>query len=159
TLQVHSAADLWLVHADAGQINQVLMNLCLNARDAMPDGGLLQLEAENVTLSEAEVARSADARPGEFVRLRVRDTGHRRPPEGLRHVFEPFFTTKEMGKGTGLGLATVFGVVGQHRGWVECISAVNQGTVFDVYLPRGESVGAPAMPPPAASAPGGTETI
>jgi PAS domain S-box-containing protein len=136
TLEERSTPDVWMVRADPGQINQVLMNLCLNARDAMPEGGLLLLEAANAVLVEGQTPLSAEARPGEFVRLRVRDTGQGIPPEVLPHLFEPFFTTKEVGKGTGLGLATVYGIVGQHQGWVECTSAVNQGSCFDVYLPR-----------------------
>ena len=130
------ADDLWPVEADAGQINQVLMNLCLNARDAMPDGGRLELETANVRSTRRRREARPDRRPGEFVRLRVRDNGHGIPPDVLPRIFEPFFTTKEVGKGTGLGLAVVFGIVQQHRGWIECTSAVGQGTCFDVYLPR-----------------------
>ena len=130
------AGDLGLVEADSGQINQVLMNLCLNARDAMPNGGRLELETLNVTVEEAEARGSPDKRPGDFVRVRVRDGGHGIPPEILPRIFDPFFTTKEVGKGTGLGLSVVFGIVKQHRGWIECRSTVGAGTCFDVYLPR-----------------------
>src|SRR5260370_19937270 len=112
------------------------MNLCLNGRDAMPEGGRLLLETENVTLDEVEVRRQVEARPGEFVLLRVQDSRHGIPPEIRPHIFEPFFTTKQPGKGTGLGLAMVFGIVKQHHGWIECYSEVNQGTRFDIFLPR-----------------------
>jgi PAS domain S-box-containing protein len=136
TLVVNKAPDPWLVQADPGQINQVLMNLCLNARDAMPNGGYLVLETENLVLGEDAVRLHLEARPGEFVRLSVSDTGEGIPPNILPHIFEPFFTTKAPGKGTGLGLAMVFGIVNQHHGWIECASRVNGGTCFDIYLPR-----------------------
>jgi PAS domain S-box-containing protein len=126
----------WMVQADPGQMNQVLMNLCLNARDAMPEGGRLFLETGNVVLDEDTVRLQLEARTGEFVRLRVRDTGHGIPPDVLPRIFEPFFTTKDPGKGTGLGLAMVFGIVKQHLGWIDCASTVSEGTRFDIYLPR-----------------------
>jgi CheY-like chemotaxis protein len=135
-LHLHAAPDLWLVHADPGQITQVLMNLCLNACDAMTDGGDLTLELANVTLDHEQVRATLDARPGEFVRLIVRDTGHGIPEDILPRVFDPFFTTKETGKGTGLGLAMVFGIIKQHQGWIECESQLGEGTTFTVYLPR-----------------------
>src|SRR5207237_8719457 len=113
-----------------------LMKLCLNARDAMPEGGRLLLEAEEVTVGEEQLRLQARARPGRFVRLRVSDTGHGIPSEILPRIFEPFFTTKESGKGTGLGLAMVFGIVKQHQGWIDCASKVDEGTCFDIYLPR-----------------------
>ena len=135
-IAVHYADDLWRAEADADQIHQVLMNLCLNARDAMPDGGRLEIETANRAVAEAEVRGQADRRPGDFVRLRVRDQGHGIPPDVLPRIYEPFFTTKEVGKGTGLGLSVVFGIVKQHRGWIECSSDVGRGACFDVYLPR-----------------------
>ena len=135
-LQTRPAADLWPVEADPGQINQVLMNLCLNARDAMPEGGTLLLETENVVLPADIVRRCLDARTGEVARLRVKDTGAGIPPDVLPKIFEPFFTTKEPGKGTGLGLAMVFGIMKQHQGWIECNSEVGAGTSFDLYFPR-----------------------
>jgi two-component system cell cycle sensor histidine kinase/response regulator CckA len=135
-LDILAAPDLWLVQADSSQISQILMNLCINARDAMPGGGALRLETENIVLDE-EFARShLDASAGELVRLRVQDTGAGIPPEILPRIFEPFFTTKEPGKGTGLGLAMVFGIVKQHGGWIDCNSKVGEGTRFDIYLPR-----------------------
>jgi PAS domain S-box-containing protein len=121
--------DLWPVRADSTQIHQVLLNFCLNARDAMPNGGKLVLEVDNVTLEE-------DARrPGKFVRLAVSDTGHGIPAEIKASIFDPFFTTKEQGKGTGLGLSIVFGIVSQHKGWIDCTSEPGQGTCFTVFLP------------------------
>jgi PAS domain S-box-containing protein len=158
TLEVRSTPDLWPIRADPGQINQVLMNLCLNARDAMPEGGQMLLDAENIVLQE-QAQQSAEARPGEFVRLRVRDTGQGISPEVLPHLFEPFFTTKEAGKGTGLGLATVYGIVGRHQGWIECSSTVHQGACFDVYLPRLSLTAVPRPTAPPAPALCGTETI
>jgi PAS domain S-box-containing protein len=160
TVEVRPGPDLWRVRADANQVNQVLLNLCLNARDAMPEGGHLLLETQNVTLDADAARRHVDAAVGEFVRLRVRDTGHGIPEEIRARIFEPFFTTKGPGQGTGLGLAMVFGIVKQHQGWVECASTVGQATTFDVYLPRCADE-LPAPPAPAAS-PGqttGTETI
>ncbi|HVS37224.1 MAG TPA: ATP-binding protein [Gemmataceae bacterium] len=130
--------DLWQTEADGSQIHQVLMNLCLNARDAMPDGGRLEIETANVTVSAAEAQGQADRRPGAFVWLRVRDQGHGIPPEVLPRIYDPFFTTKEVGKGTGLGLAVVFGIVKQHHGWIECQTEMDRGTCFHVYLPRQE---------------------
>jgi PAS domain S-box-containing protein len=155
TVEVPGAAELWPVRADAGEINQVLLNLCLNARDAMPDGGRLLLETANVVLGEEEAARmDADARAGEFVRLRVRDSGHGIPADVLPRIFEPYFTTKEVGKGTGLGLAMVFGIVKQHQGWIACSSTPGQGTTFEIHLPRlAEALAAPPAlePTPAGS--------
>jgi PAS domain S-box-containing protein len=130
---------LWPGHADPAQLGQVVMNLVLNARDAMPGGGRITVETANVTLGEEEARlRAEEAPPGgrEFVVLRVSDTGEGMTPEVLARVFEPFFTTKEAGAGTGLGLAVVHGIVRQHRGWVECSSRPGEGACFSVYLPR-----------------------
>ncbi len=128
------ADDARRIEADAGQVNQVLMNLCLNARDAMPQGRLT-LETANVAVGVLEARGSSERRPGAFVRLRVRDEGLGIPPEILPRIYEPFFTTKEVGKGTGLGLSVVFGIVKQHRGWIECFSKMGEGTCFEVYWP------------------------
>jgi signal transduction histidine kinase/CheY-like chemotaxis protein len=158
-VEVRGAPDLWTVQANPGQINQVVMNLCLNARDAMPEGGHLLLETENVVVGEAQARLSKDSRPGEFARLRVCDTGHGIPAEVLLRIFEPYFTTKEAGKGTGLGLATVYSIVQQHQGWIACSSEAGRGACFDVYLPR--SNGGPAVTgaAPPLAAPLGSETI
>ena len=128
--------NLWPVEADRGQLENALVNLCLNARDAMPDGGKLLIETANVMLSEAEPARSTDAVPGAYVRLTVRDTGSGIPAEALPHVFEPFFTTKEVGKGTGLGLSMVQGFIIQSRGHIEIESEAGRGTTVTIHLPR-----------------------
>jgi PAS domain S-box-containing protein len=124
-----------LVLADAALVNQALLNLCLNARDAMPDGGSLTIRATTVLVSEAEAARHPDGRSGAFVRLSVADTGHGMTPEVRARIFEPFFTTKPVGQGTGLGLPMIHGIVQQHSGWVECETAPGRGTRFDLYLP------------------------
>jgi PAS domain S-box-containing protein len=159
TVEVHRAPDLSPVLADMGRINQVLMNLCLNARDAMPDGGRLTLETANVTVGQAHVRRHMDARIGQFVRLRVRDTGHGIPVDVRPRIFEPFFTTKPPGQGTGLGLAMVFGIVQQHKGWVECISEPGQGTDFEIYLPCSHEAPVPTVPVAPSAPARGTETI
>jgi two-component system cell cycle sensor histidine kinase/response regulator CckA len=125
-----------LVHADPGMIDQVLMNLSVNARDAMPEGGRLIIETSEAELDELAVAQTLHARPGSFVCLSVTDSGSGIAPEILPKIFEPFFTTKGVGKGTGLGLATVFGIVQQHQGWVNVYSEVGHGTTFRIYLPR-----------------------
>jgi DNA-binding response OmpR family regulator len=135
-IDAQPAPGLWTVQADPGQLAEMLWNLCFNAREAMPDGGQLHLQTANIRLTEEDCQARPQARPGEFVRLSVRDTGRGIAPEVQARMFEPFFTTKEVGKASGLGLALVFGIVAQHHGWVECYSAVGQGTTFDIYLPR-----------------------
>ncbi len=135
-VQFKFAMETLFVNADAGMLDQVLMNLVVNARDAMPGGGKVIIETSGMEFDELSVANSPQARTGSFVCLCVSDTGTGIPPEILPKIFEPFFTTKEVGKGTGLGLATVFGIVQQHQGWVNVYSEVGQGTVFRIYLPR-----------------------
>jgi PAS domain S-box-containing protein len=127
--------DLWTVSADATQLHQVLMNLCVNARDAMPNGGTLSLSLENKFVDAAYTRRNLEARTGPYVLIAVSDTGMGIPPELLERIFDPFFTTKEVGKGTGLGLSTVLGIVKNHGGFVKVYSEVGQGTQFKVYLP------------------------
>jgi two-component system cell cycle sensor histidine kinase/response regulator CckA len=130
------APNLWTIRANPEQLKEVVMNLCFNSRDAMPNGGQLLLETENVVVQEVSASANGRARPGEFVCLRVADTGQGIPAEIRSRIFEPFFTTKGPGKGTGLGLALVHAVVEQYKGWIECHSEVGQGTRFDIYLPR-----------------------
>lgn len=153
------AEDLWPAQADPGMINQVLMNLALNARDAMPKGGELRVRTSNFVPDDEYLRLHLEARPGAFVRLTVADTGTGMPPEVRQRIFEPFFTTKEVGKGTGLGLAMVFGIVKQHHGWIVCDSEVGRGTVFDIFLPRAQADVAVPLPPPVPTAPTGHETI
>jgi len=133
------AEGLHRTNADGGQMQQLVMNLVVNAQDAMPDGGQLTVSTDNVVLTEADMGRFFDERgagPGEFARLTVTDTGAGMSPEVQKRVFEPFFTTKERGKGTGLGLSTVYGITKQHEGYIEVASALGEGTSFHVYLPR-----------------------
>jgi two-component system, cell cycle sensor histidine kinase and response regulator CckA len=136
------APDLWAVSADATQIHQVLMNLCVNARDAMPQGGEISIRAENATLDQNYARMHIEARPGRYVILTVADTGVGIPPETLSRIFEPFFTTKEVGKGTGLGLSTALTIVRSHGGFINVYSEPRRGTQFAVYLPALDSVAA-----------------
>ncbi len=135
-LSVVLAPNLGFVRADPGQLAQVVMNLAVNARDAMPSGGRLAIETSNVVLDESYVRDRPDAQLGPHVRLSVSDTGDGMSPTTLSHIFEPFFTTKEPGKGTGLGLAVVFGVVKESGGSVAVQSEPGRGSTFDIYLPR-----------------------
>jgi len=124
-----------LIEGDVTQLHQVLLNLAVNARDAMPEGGVLTLEARRVQLDEAAARQATDVRPGEFVRLSVKDSGTGIPPEVLERIFEPFFTTKPRGKGTGLGLSSAYGIVRSHGGFIEVHSEVGVGTEFGVLVP------------------------
>jgi two-component system cell cycle sensor histidine kinase/response regulator CckA len=135
-VQFKFAMQPLFIHADAGMMDQVLMNLAVNSRDAMTKGGQLVIETSTVEFDESDAAKSAQIRQGKFICLSVRDTGTGIPPENLARIFEPFFTTKEVGNGSGLGLATIFGIVQQHNGWVNVHSEVGKGTTFDVYFPR-----------------------
>ncbi|MFO1478459.1 MAG: response regulator [Verrucomicrobiota bacterium] len=149
-----------LINADKGMIEQVVMNLCINARDAMPRGGRLVIATKLVEITAADAAKNRDARAGTFVRLSVSDTGSGMDAATLGRIFEPFFTTKPAGKGTGLGLATVFGIVKQHKGWIQVQSAVDEGSTFWIYLPATQKTQAQPLPPtPAPVQSGGHETI
>ena len=160
-LRFHGRSVLPRVKADIGMMEQVLMNLAVNARDAMPGGGHLTIATDSVDVDEAHTREHPDARAGRFVCLAVTDTGCGMDKATLQRIFEPFFTTKEVGKGTGLGLATVYGIVQQHRGWIEVDSVVGEGTSFRVLLPAIEGSGDTEVSDvePPAPPPGGTETI
>jgi len=158
-LQLNLAQCLPMIHADAGMLDQVLVNLVVNSRDAMPEGGEIKISTQAIEFSPDQLLARPEARPGRFVCLSVTDTGTGIPPEFLQRIFEPFFTTKERNKGTGLGLSITFGIVKQHKGWIEVTSTVGKGTTFQIFLPSDNSI-TPApvlkneMPPG-----GGTELI
>lgn len=159
-MKADCAGNLPAVYADRGMIEQVIMNLAVNARDAMPKGGQLNLSTAIREVNAAQVQQHPESRPGHFVCLSVADTGNGIPPELLPHIFEPFFTTKQVGKGTGLGLATVYGIVKQHEGWIEVESCPGQGTTFRIFLPvsdRKTAIVVTKLTAPAAC--GGSETI
>jgi CheY-like chemotaxis protein len=151
---------LWVVEADPAQVEQVLMNLAINARDAMPEQGKLTIQTDNVALNESFCRMFPDCAAGNYVLLKVTDTGRGMDTETLEHIFEPFFTTKEVGKGTGLGLATVYGIVRKHKGIVLCESQPGKGATFLVYLPAGKSLaGASEIIVENAPSPRGSERI
>jgi signal transduction histidine kinase/CheY-like chemotaxis protein/HAMP domain-containing protein len=160
-LEFQPAVENSFVLGDCGMIEQVVMNLSLNARDAMPRGGRLTIGIETVDLDAIFIETHPQAHAGHFVRLRVTDNGTGMDSATLSRIFEPFFTTKDIGKGTGLGLATVYGIVKQHEGWVEVNSEPGKGSTFDVFLPASDKVPAFAEEDAASAGPvvGGSETI
>jgi two-component system cell cycle sensor histidine kinase/response regulator CckA len=159
-IQINLHPSALITYADAGMLDQALMNLAVNARDAMPKGGRLIIETAQRVITPDETRVLSDIVPGRYVCLRVSDNGCGIPPETLPRIFEPFFTTKDPGKGTGLGLATVFGIVKQHRGLIRVYSEVNNGTIFQIFLPASD-VSSESLEREAAKLKprGGTETI
>jgi two-component system, cell cycle sensor histidine kinase and response regulator CckA len=151
-------APLW-VEADPSMIEQVIMNLCVNARDAMPDGGSLSIETGIVEIDAATSALNPEARAGRMARIDISDTGHGMDATTLKRLFEPFFTTKDVGKGTGLGLATAYGIIRQHRGWITVESEAGKGSTFHVFIPALADSFVPAADAPTADTLGGAESI
>ncbi len=159
-LNLDLAPELSSVQADISRLEQILLNLAINARDAMPAGGKLMIETADFSASSKFCESHPQVFPGDYVLLQVSDTGQGMPPQVMEHIFDPFYTTKPHGKGTGLGLTTIYGIVRQFGGHIQCYSEVNRGTTFKIFLPR--AVGrqpAPEVKPPAAEFPGGAETI
>ena len=149
--ELHSAADLWAITGDPTQLHQVLLNLCVNARDAMPQGGKLSIHMENIMFDETYVGMNPEATAGPYVCIKVTDSGTGIPREIQNRIFDPFFTTKELGKGTGLGLSTTLVIVKSHGGFIHCHSAAGQGSRFEVYFPANNTA-APAAKAAAAEA-------
>ncbi|MHB8522218.1 MAG: PAS domain S-box protein [Limisphaerales bacterium] len=155
TVRTHAPKDVWPVTSDATQMHQVLLNLCVNARDAMPNGGTLSISLENLSADESYVSMTPEARVGPYVVVEVKDTGTGIPPAVLERIFDPFFTTKPLGSGTGLGLSTALGIVKSHRGFFSVTSLVNQGSTFRVFLPATMTAEAGLGETPMVAAPSG----
>jgi two-component system, cell cycle sensor histidine kinase and response regulator CckA len=158
-MQMELSQDLAEINADPGQIEQVLMNLAVNARDAISEGGRLTIETRNEALDNEYCRLHVGAKPGEYVLLAVSDSGYGMGSETLQHIFEPFFTTKELGRGTGLGLAIVYGIVKQHGGHIDCYSELGKGTTFKLYFPARSSIEEPAVQETGVMPAFGTETV
>jgi two-component system, cell cycle sensor histidine kinase and response regulator CckA len=161
-LRFDGISSLPLIEADSGMLEQVLLNLVVNARDSMPKGGRITIETSTASFSSGEEGNGGERRPGDFVCVTVSDTGTGMDTATIKRIFEPFFTTKEAGKGTGLGLATVHGIVAQHKGWVEVNSRLGHGATFRVYLPALSGEGANMRETPKPTRPllrGGSETL
>jgi CheY-like chemotaxis protein len=156
---IRLAPDLAPIEADRAQIERVILNLAANARDAMPGGGALTIETANVDVDEAQVAQHGEGAAGPHVLLAVSDTGHGMDDDVAKHLFEPFFTTKAAGAGTGLGLATVFGVVKQSGGGIYVYSEPGRGSTFKIYLPAATALPEPAELAAEPDAKRGSETI
>ncbi len=152
--------DLWSIRADPNQVEQVIMNMAVNAKDAMPNGGRLKIAAKNLEINHAQAALANGAIPGDYVRVSIEDTGQGMSAEVRANIFEPFFTTKGPGKGTGLGLATSYGIIQQHGGWIVCESEEGSGTTFHLYFPRAEKTSNETPEAPREPAiRGGNETV
>jgi two-component system, NtrC family, sensor kinase len=162
-IQFRCSEELLAILGDENGIQQILVNLVLNARDAMPDEGIIEIATELAVLDEAAAAANSNARPGRFACLSVADHGQGMTPDVLARIFDPFFTTKDVGKGTGLGLTIIHGIVKQHEGWIAVTSEVGQGSTFKIFLPVADATSRPAasekMEPFAAIGPGAIETV
>ena len=158
-IRLDLAEDLERINADPAQIEQIIMNLAVNARDAMGEEGSLKIRTESVTLDDEYCRFNVEAKPGDYVLLSVSDTGHGMDRETLQRIFEPFYTTKELGRGTGLGLAMVYGIVRQHGGHIDCYSEVGKGTTFKLYFPVIPSIEEPAVEATGIMPAFGTETV
>lgn len=159
-IELHLMGNLHRIKADPSQVEQIMMNLAVNARDAMPQGGTLTIETQNIIVTEEDCGSQPELIPGSYVLLTVSDTGTGIEKPMLEHIFDPFFTTKEVGKGTGLGLAMVYGIVKNHGGTVLCSSAPGAGTAFKIYFPASEKLEeAPSMVAEAKASPRGSETL
>ncbi len=158
-LRIKTAGDLSTVFADPGQMEQVLMNLAVNARDAMPEGGELIIETQNITIDGTYCRTHPYAKPGRYVQVGVTDTGDGMDADTQQHIFEPFFTTKPAGKGTGLGLALAYGIIKQHEGMIEVYSEIGHGTTFKIYLPAQQKAIEEEVNETQPVVPGGAETI
>lgn len=156
-IQTLVPSDVWMLTGDSSQLHQVLLNLCLNARDAMPNGGVLVVSAENRQIDAAHdgLNQNPKARPGPYVVLEIEDSGTGMPPKIVENIFDPFFTTKEFGKGSGLGLPTALAIIKSHGGFLHVASEVGKGTTFQVFLPAQIRVASPAPPPPTLERPEG----
>ena len=158
-IELKLSEQLWHINADPSQMEQVLMNLVLNSRDAMPGGGRIVISTENAVIGHEDRRLPPELPPGSYVRLTVSDTGHGMDRETLQNIFDPFFTTKEVGKGTGLGLAMVYGILKNHDGYIFCDSAVGSGTTFTIYLPAMENAASRGESSERWRPRGGNETI
>ena len=158
-LKIKPGHDLGIIRADQGQMIQILTNLCVNAHDAMPEGGTITIETRNVHIDEDFPEPYLTLTPGPYIQLSLSDTGSGMTKETLDQIFEPFFTTKELGRGTGLGLATVYGLVQQHQGMINVFSEVGKGTIFKIYLPIVEREAVEPDNRKLFPVKGGTETI
>lgn len=158
-IQLDLHPDLGVCFVDPNQVNQVLMNLAVNARDAMPKGGKLRIRTENIQLNKGDIRKRKPQPTGPYIQLTVTDTGMGMDPQTQKRIFEPFFTTKEAGKGTGLGLATVYGIIKQSNGFVWVESEQNHGTTFKIQFPRVDQPSTPVKPEGISTFPSGTETI